>query len=267
MRRVALGNVTVSGLCIGGNPFSGFSHQNEARSREMVEYYTPERIKATLRAAEAAGIDTFFARTDDHMLSIIRSYWDGGGTIQWFAQVSQDKGDPDSWRRWMRESLELGAHGAYLHGGVVDFSWANGHFDTLREALDMMRAGGVAAGFAGHRPEAHAWIRDNLEVDFHMCSHYNPTDRTRHAQHIATGEKWNEEDRERMLETIETIRRPVVHYKVFAGGNKPVVPAFELLGKLMKPDGVVTVGMFLKDDPDMIARNVALFEKHVDRIE
>lgn len=206
MRKVTIGGkVQVSGLCLGGNPFSGFSHQNPERSQEMTRYFTPERIKETLRAAENAGINTLFARADDHIISV--------------------------------------------------------------EALDMIREGGVSAGFSGHKPESHEWIRNNLDVDFQMCCHYNPTDRTKSPHHISVDEKWNDEDRDRMVRVITTIEKPVVHFKVFAGGNKPIIPAFELLGRAMRKNDVVCVGMFTKDDPDMIRKNVALFEKHVDKLK
>ena len=56
MRMVKIGKAVISGLCIGGNPFSGFTHQNEARDRETREYYTPARIKQTMREAEQAGV-------------------------------------------------------------------------------------------------------------------------------------------------------------------------------------------------------------------
>lgn len=266
MRTVNIGRATVSKLCIGGNPFSGFSHQGEKKSREMVEYYTPECIIQTLKTAEQAGIDAFFGRTDDHILGIVRDCWDQGGTIQWFAQISQDSADPESWRKWLKASIELGATGAYLHGGAVDFWYANKMFDHFREALDMMREADLAAGFAGHSPNAHEWIRDNLDVDFQMCCHYNPTDRSKSPHHISIGEKWNNEDRERMLKTIDTIQSPVVHYKVFAGGNKPIIPAFQLLGEVMKPKDIVLVGIFLKDNPNMIAEDVSFCEEYIEKI-
>jgi hypothetical protein len=176
--------------------------------------------------------------------------------------VERDK--PESWKRWLTASVELGASGTYIHGGVVDFWYANSLFDNFRQAIAMMRDAGVAAGFAGHKPEAHAWIRDHLDVDFQMCSHYNPTDRSKSAHHTLAGEKWHDEDRDLMLHMIATIPKPVVHYKVFAGGNKPVLPAFELLGRVMRPNDVACVGLFLKDDPEMIAKDVALFERYVD---
>ncbi len=265
MRRVTIGRVRVSGLCIGGNPFSGFSHQSPERSRDMIAWYTPERIKQTLRAAEAAGINTFFGRTDDHIMGLVRDYWDQGGTIQWFAQVCIEEGDPEAWRKWLKASAALGASATYLHGGVVDQWFAEGRFEKFHEALEMMRDAGVVAGFAGHKPDAHAWIRDNLKADFQMCSYYNPTDRSHSAHHVATGEKWDERDRARMLDVIAGIPTPVVHYKVFAGGNMPIVPAFQTLGTHMRPSDVACIGLFLKDDPDMIRKDIELFETYVDR--
>ncbi len=263
MRKVTIGKTTVSGLLIGGNPFSGFSHQGDARTREMLDYYTPGRIKQTLRAAEEAGINAFCGRTDDHIMGIVAEYRREGGKIQWFAQVRTDRDEPESWRGWMKRAIDAGAAACYMHGGETDFWYANGQLDNFPDALDMMRKGGVTAGFAGHKPEAHAWIRDNLDVDFQMCSHYNPSDRSKTPHHISVDEKWNNEDRKRMVETIATIEKPVIHYKVFAGGNKPIEPAFEFLGRVMRETDVVCTGLFLKDDPEMIARDVALFEKYI----
>jgi hypothetical protein len=266
MRRATIGKREVSGLCIGGNPFSGFSHQTDARSKEMTDWFTPRRIKDTLRAAEDAGINTFFGRTDDHIMGIIKEYWDEGGTIQWFAQVCTEDNDADAWRRWLKASVKLGAAGTYIHGGVVDMWHANRQLGSFREALAMMRDAGVAAGFAGHQPEAHEWIRDNLDPDFQMCSHYNPTDRSQSAKHQSAGEKWEEADRRRMLEVIAKVPSSVVHYKVFAGGNRPVLDAFRTLGRAMRKNDVALIGVFPKDDPQMIRKDIALFEEHVERV-
>jgi hypothetical protein len=266
MRKVQIGNVQVSGLCIGGNPFSGFSHQNSERSKEMTDYYTPKQIIETLSKAEKSGINTFFGRTDDHIFSIIEDYWNKGGKIQWFAQVCTEHNDPNAWRKWLKASAKLGAVATYIHGGVVDSWYANKLFDNFYEALDMMREENVVAGFAGHSPDAHVWINDNLDVDFQMCCHYNPTDRSRNPHHISEGEKWDDEDRQLMLDVISKIKKPVVHYKVFAGGNKPIIEAFETMGRCMREIDVACVGLFLKDDPDMISKDIAFFEKYVDML-
>jgi len=251
MRTARIGGVAVSRLVIGGNPFSGFSHQSRQRDREMRGYFTNERIHQALRDAEAAGINTAFMRTDDHIVGMLREYRRAGGTIQWFAQIVYDERDDDVHRRWIGEAGELGAAGMYLHGGATDYWHARGRFDLFHEALERMRGFGSPGGFAGHRPEAHAWVRDHVKPDFQMCAHYNPTDRTAAPGHSGVGENWDPRDRAAMLDVIATLPCPAVHYKVFAGGNRPIDEAFETLGRCVRENDVVCIGVFCKDDPDM----------------
>ena len=266
MRVVPIGKARVSGLCIGGNPFSGFAHQTKERSKEMTDFFTRDQIKQTLRESEEAGINTFFGRTDDHIFGILKEYWDEGGKIQWFAQVRIERENPDAWREWLAKSIDHGAVGAYIHGGVVDNWYSSESWDHFYESLEQMKAGNIAAGYAGHMFKAHEWIRDHLDADFQMCSYYNPTDRSIVAHHSDEGEKWEDADREAMLEVIATLQTPVVHYKVFAAGNRPILKGFEYMRDNMRAGDIACVGMFTKDDPEMIRENVSLFEEYVDGV-
>ena len=58
---------------------------------------------------------------------------------------------------------------------------------------------------------------------------------------------------------------PVVHYKVFAGGNKPIQDGFEFLATGMRENDLVCIGHYLPDNPDMIAQNVETFERVIER--
>jgi len=266
MRTVPLGDVDVSRLVIGGNPFSGFSHQSRDRDREMREYFTPERICRTLAEAESRGINTVFARTDEHILGVLGEYRSGGGAIQWVAQVVYDKDDPRVHREWIARAGDAGAVGMYLHGGATDYWHGNGMLELFGDALERMRAYGGPGGFAGHRPDAHAWVRDHVRPDFQMCCHYNPTDRVQSPEHTNVGEKWDPADRAAMLDLIATLPTPAVHYKVFGGGNRPIDEAFEVMGRSVREGDVVCIGVFPKDDGDILARDIALFERHVEGV-
>ena len=262
MHTVKVGNVMVSRLVTGGNPFSGFSHQSRERDRQMTRYYTVARIKEALRKAEAAGINTFFGRTDRHIQRLLAEYWDEGGTIQWFGQTASELGDQLA---AIRSAAAAGAKGTYIHGGIVDFWYAQKRTDLLTAALETMRECGVAAGFAGHTLEAHAWIRDNLQPDFTMCSYYDPSPRTTSPHHVAGAEEtWDDAHRDAMVALIHTIPWPVVHYKVFAGGNRPIQPAFQFLASSMRPNDLVCIGHYLGDNPNMIAENAQAFDRVVE---
>src|ERR1051326_1058343 len=80
---VRLGGVDVSRLIIGGNPFSGNSHMSSERDRDMLDYFTTERIKATLFECERQGLTTMQSRGDRHILRMLREYRNEGGTLHW----------------------------------------------------------------------------------------------------------------------------------------------------------------------------------------
>jgi hypothetical protein len=262
VRNVRLGEMVLSRMVIGGNPFSGFSHQGEARDDEMVRYYTVAGIKAALRKAEAAGINTFFGRTDRHVKRLLFEYWEEGGKIQWVGQTASELGDQI---KAIRDAAQAGAKGVYLHGGIVDYWYAQKRWDMLKAGLEVMRECGVAGGFAGHGTDTHKWIRDNLDPDFQMCSYYDPSPRADNPHHVAgVEEKWDDGHRHAMVELIRTIPRPVVHYKVFAGGNKSITEGFRFLSTSMRAGDLVCVGCYLGDNENMIAENVRAFETVVE---
>ncbi len=258
---VRLGSVQVSRLAIGGNPFSGFSHQGAGRDAEMRRYYTCARIKETLRKAEAAGINTFFGRVDNHVMRMLEEYWDEGGTIQWFAQTASERED---YLRNIRAAGSVGAKGCYLHGGQTDYYFHRGETDRFAGALATIRECGMAAGFAAHNPEPHEWIRDHLDPDFQLTCYYDPSPRTDKPDHVATEhEKFDPAHRDRMAETIRTLKASAVHYKVLAAGRTPAEQAFEYVARVIRPQDVVLVGFHLGDDPELIEKTVGLFERVV----
>ncbi len=262
LKKVLLGGVEVTRLVIGGNPFSGFSHQGGQRDREMRKYYTAGHIKEALAKAEAAGIDTFFGRVDNHVIRILEEYWGEGGKIQWFGQTASER--PDFLRN-IKTAAGQGAKGCYLHGGQTDFFWHNDERDNFGKAIDAIRDAGMAAGVAGHAVEPHEWIRDNLKPDFQMCCYYDPSARTAAPDHVVTEEeKFDPAHRDRMAETIRSLNCPAAHYKVLAGGRTPVREAFEYAARVMRPTDVMCLGVYLGDDPDMIAKDVALFNEIIE---
>ena len=261
LQMVRVGSLEVSRLAIGGNPFSGFSHQSPQRDEEMRRYYTADRIKQALRKAEAAGINTLFARADNHVMRLLLEYWAEGGAIQWIAQTASERPD---YLRNIETVAANGGKGCYLHGGQTDFYWNRGETDHFARALERIRSLGMAAGVAGHRPEPHEWIRDHLDPDFQLCCYYDPSPRADRPDHDPSdAEKFDPAHRERMAGMIQTLKCPAVHYKVLAAGRTPVREAFEYVAKFLRPQDVVLIGVHLGDDPDMIEKDVALFEEIV----
>lgn len=261
LETVPLADLAVTRLVIGGNPFSGFSHQGDRRDDEMLSYYTVERIKETLRKAEAAGVTALFARADRHVARTLREYWEEGGTVQWVAQTASEEPDPMT---NIPRAHKWGAKAIYLHGGQTDYFLSNDQGERIIDAIKAIRDRGLPAGVAGHRADDHDWVREHVDCDFQMCCYYNSSDRANDpAHHASYDECFDVRDRDRMMETIARMGdRPVVHYKILAAGRTPPDEAFRFAGRHMRPHDLCCVGVYLGDKPDMIDEDIDLFNQH-----
>jgi hypothetical protein len=248
---VAIGPLQVSRLIVGGNPFSGISHQTPERDRAMADHYTAERIKQTLRDCEAQGINTAVLRADAHIWWLLREYWAEGGRIQWIAQTAPEYHDPE---RNIDQALAHGAAAVYLHGGEVDGLVTSGQTDRVFALVEYIRARGVPAGVAGHSPEVHLELhRQGLPVDFHMVCWYNCG-----SVHGGQGDVFDPTDPPRAAAAIHVISKPCLAYKVLAAGRRTPAQAFPEVFVALKPTDAAVVGLFTADSPSMVAENVEL---------
>ena len=255
---IRIGELSISRLALGGNPFSGHAHQGPDKAREMLRYFTVERIKATLRQAEELGINTFIGRTDAHIMRMLLEYWDDGGTIQWIAQTAPELRTIE---RAVDSAIHYGAKACYVHGGQMDHMLANNQLDELPAVVERIRRAGMAAGVAGHNPAVFDWAERNLDVDFYMCCYYNPSRRDKNAEHFpGSSEVYLSEDRDRMIERIARLSKPAIHYKVLAAGRNDPKEAFAFVARHLRPQDAVCVGVYTKDRPDMLAEDVRLLE-------
>ena len=257
MDTVKIGNLDVSRFILGSNPFSGFSHQGHDCDRQMVRHFTCERIKAVVRQAEGLGINTIIARADFHMLRVLLEHWDERGTVQWFGQTCPEVGTPE---RCLERVAGVGAPACHIHGGYADHLLAAGRLDELVPSVQYARKLGLTVGLAGHRPDTFRWAEEHLDVDYYMCSYYNPIERAGSAEHVAgTDEEYLDADREAMTELIQSLSRPVIHYKVLAAGRNDPAEAFAYVASKLRPQDAVCVGVYTGEKPDMLSEDVRLF--------
>jgi hypothetical protein len=258
MEHIQIGNVRLSRFILGSNPFSGFSHQGVKMDEQMKRYYSCERIKQSLAEAERLGIDTVIARTDSLILRVLKEYRNEGGKISWFAQTCPEIGSTEI---CVQRATTGGAKACHIHGGVMDHLLVHNNLDEAKERLKMIREEGMLAGVAGHHPEVFKWAEENLEVDYYMCSYYNPIPREYTAEHTSELEEYyGDEDREVMVGVIERLSKPVVHYKIMAAGRNKPTDAFAYAAKHMRKHDAVCVGVYTEKSPAMLEEDVRLFE-------
>jgi hypothetical protein len=260
-----LGNLAVSRFILGSNPFSGFSHQSPEMDQVMRRYFTSARIKQLMYEAEGLGVNALIARTDFHVMRFLLEYWDEGGRLQWFAKTCPEVGDHPT---CVTRALQGEAKACHLHGGVMDFLYAQNRLDEVAPVIKMIRDHGLLAGIAAHNPKVIAWAENFLDVDYYMCSYYNAAHRDEHAEHVSGMEEWwLEEDRQAMTQLIQTLSRPAIHYKVLAAGRNDPVEAFNIVAQTMRPTDMVCVGIFQRDQPSMLRQDIDLLYEALSRNE
>ena len=256
---IQLKNVTISRMIIGGNPFSGFSHQGTARDQEMKHWYSTARIKETLRQAEAIGVTAHLSRSDHHVMRYMMELWDEGGEMTWLAQTCPEIG---TIVKGVDNAIAGGAKACHIHGGLIDNLFANNKLDELPVAIEKLRKAGLPAGIAAHNPKVFEWAERELDCDYYMCSYYNASHRDKVAEHVSGMTEWFiDEDRRVMTELIQTLKRPVIHYKVLAAGRNKPAEAFDVVAKALRPQDAVCVGVHTKDNADMLAEDIHLLEE------
>lgn len=259
METVRIGDIAVSRFILGTNPISGFSHQSIEMDQRMVKWFTLDRTLALLRDAEALGINTVIARTDENVLRFMAEHWAEGGKLRWFAQTCPPCGSPEF---CIDRAVKGGAKACHLHGGYMDNCFAQGKLDQIPGLIAMIRSAGLLAGIAAHNPKVIEWAEEHVDVDYYMCSYYNSMRRDERPEHVHGAKEWFwPEDREVMTQLIQRLSKPAIHYKILAAGRNDPEEAFAYAAKAMRPGDAVCVGIYTEQNPNMLQEDVSLLER------
>jgi hypothetical protein len=252
---IHLGRARVSRFIVGHNPCCGNSHLTLDLNAEMTAYFTAENVVKLYRRAEELGARTLLMRGDYRMLGWVELYRRQGGKMNVMSQTASEMHDVFQNIRVLAAS---GVEAIYHHGSQTDKFWAEGHRDRTRDHLRAMRDAGVAVGLGTHIPEVIEYAEERAwDVDFYMASLYNLSRKPRESA-IVTGnaggyeqEEYLPEDRERMLRTIRSVKKPVLAFKILAAGRHcatqdDVRQAFLKAYRGIKPTDGVVVGLFPK---------------------
>jgi hypothetical protein len=211
-----LGKLKVTRLIVGGNLTSGFAHSRDLIyvSGLLRQYFTEAKVFETWELCEQCGINTAILRLDEHVIGLITKYWnERGGKLQWIAQV---KITPDDLSQ-IKQAVDHGAVGVYIHGGNCDSFVDGGQVDLLAKAVQLIKKQGVLAGIAGHKVEVPiACEKAGISPDFYM--------KTLHSLRYWSANRQPENDNvwcltpEKTIDFMKTVNRPWIAYKVMAAG-------------------------------------------------
>jgi hypothetical protein len=243
--KVKFGNIEMSRLVIGYNPFHGMSHYTATLNNLMSEYFTPEKVVEVLHRCQRFGINTASLTPSGRAVTDHETFQLEGGKMN---IIFQGPGDPT---HPSYKALKPAA--IYHHGENTDRFFQDGEMDQAREWCKKARDMGVMVGVGSHKPEAIALVEEQgWDVDFYMCCVYNRTRTEDERRHLLGGENpigelYLVDDPPRMYKVIRQTKKPCIAFKILGAGRVPnVEAAFKQAFESIKPNDVVCVGMFPK---------------------
>jgi hypothetical protein len=249
---IQLGRHAVTRLIIGGNPIYGYSHFNKLLSQYQVAWHTPQRVMELLQRCEQAGINTWQNSYARRTLEDLDRFRAEGGHLHW---LCLGKGDWDQHPERINDAARRGPIGIAPHGALAERLHRQGKITLLTDLLKRIRDQGVLVGLSAHNPALIEVAEEkNWDVDYYMCCLYYLTrPREEYLQllgkELPLGEIYLPSDPPRMFQTIRSVRKPCLAYKVLAAGRRIESPGevrrcFETALASVKPSDALIVGMY-----------------------
>ena len=265
----------ISKLIIGDNPMSGHSYiEDKTSGAEMKRFYTAENIKKTLHHIEELGYTGMLPLADPYMIRLIQEYEMEGGKMKCIWQPYMGMNQQVS----MRQMKEVNTIGIYHQGTTTDYLYENGDIDKIKENIKMMRELGTPVGLASHVPEViERCEEEDWGADFYLACLYNARrGRRGEASGFLTGKTkahlhFYPEDPPIMLDVLKKINKPIIAYKLFAGGQMfigkteeekraLIKGVYEEVFTALKPNDMAAIGIFQRD-MDEAKENMELYNE------
>lgn len=267
----------VSRLIGGDNSITGHSYIADiVPGSDMKKYYTAENVKKAFGRLFELGINTMCPLSDPYVVRLLQEYQEAtGNSIQCIWQPWTPLGMYEG-VAWIPK--ELNTIATYHQGTTTDYLREKGDYETIKENIKKMKELGIPVGLGTHYPDMiERAEEEDWGADFYMaCLHNARRGREGEQSGFITGKskqglKFHPADRPIMLETIKKVDKPVIAFKIFAGGQfftgmteeqtrAAIKGIYEEVFSALKPNDIAAMGFFQRDK-DQIAENVAIYEE------
>ena len=271
----------VSKLIVGDNPFNGHSYITAFVPRqEMLDYHTEEKILDAMHQMEELGINTMLPLADPYIIRILQHYRAEGGKMNFIFQTYAPMMECATTAEIsLRQMLSVDPIGVYISGTYTDLRYETGALGEMHDMIALLRKGGIPLGIGTHHPEVITLAEgENWDVDFYMACMYNlRRGREGEESGFITGKNKSNigaiypSDRALMLDALRPAKKPIIAFKIFAGGQMLVEKTEEERRRLikdtyktvfgaMKPNDIAVMGVFQKHH-DQLAEDVSVFNE------
>lgn len=260
--KMKFGNVEISRMVLGVNPFYGFAHFNSDYGKTMANWYTQDRVCEVMHRANSFGINALNYVNMGRAPQDLARFQAEGGRMYLIVQVTAR----DDEAALVRDLKPLALQ---RRGEEVDLALRDGTMASEREWCKRVRDLGVMVGVGTHKPEVIELIEEQgWDVDFYSGCVYNRTRTETELRQILGGELpelpndvYIQSDPARMYKVIRQTAKPCFAFKILAAGriaDEGVEKALRAAFENIKANDGIYLGMFpsRKDEVEEDARIV-----------
>lgn len=270
----------VSKLIVGDNPFNGHSYiVDKTPGSEMTSFYTEDKILETMHQMEELGINTMLPIADPYIIRVLQHYRNNGGKMNFIFQTfGPYMTTYETAQISIRSMMSVDPLAIYLSGTYNDVRFETGRKHEIVGMLECLKTSGVPVGLGTHRPDLIEYSEEhNWDPDFYFACMYNAR-RNREGEEsgFITGKSkarlvFYPDDRQIMLSTLQKCDKPVIAFKIFAGGqmflNKTpeqiraaIKDSYNTIFNALKPNDIAAFGVFQRDKNEL-AEDVEVYEE------
>ena len=280
---------SVSKLIVGDNPFNGHSYITAyIPSNEMKGYHTEDKILEAIYKMEELGINTMLPLADPYIIRILQHYRNNGGKMNFIFQTfGPMMMHHDVAEVGIKQMLSVDPIGIYISGTYNDVRFETGRKQEIIDMISVFRKNEdlrkhpyeVKLGLGTHHPALiELSEEEDWNVDFYMACMYNlRRNREGEESGFITGKDKSSVrpiypgDREIMLKTLKKVQKPIIAFKIFAGGQMLVEKSeeerralikdtYETIFTSLKPNDIAVMGIFQKYH-DQLTENVSVYNE------
>jgi len=243
MRQITIGNLSLSKLVCGTNPFYGHSHFSAARNAEYLRRFDDQMIERMIKRCISLGINTVESSANERVVSILaRMRSQHAGPIHFVASTRIDETSGiKTHQQKLSFLIENRAEVCVVHAQYVDRPRKEDAIGGLPQLIDKIHTAGLLAGISTHRAETVALCeRQGYGIDTYLFP-------LNLSGFVYPGYDGTESVQER-ISIVRDTPKPFILIKVLGAGRIPPDEGLQFVAENAKPTDLISIGFATEDE-------------------
>ena len=237
MKQIKIGNLMLSKVMCGTNPFYGHSHFSDARDAEYLGRFGDEAIERTIAQCIGLGVNTVESCANERIVAILSRLREvTPGPIHFVGSTRIDEtSEMKSHEKKVSFLIEHRADICVVHAQYVDRMKKGASTDGLARFVEKIHAAGLLAGISTHRVETVELCEDRgCEVDTYLFP-------LNLSGFVYPGYEGTETVQDR-AELVRGVRKPFILIKALGAGRIPPQEGLQFVAENCKPNDLLSIG-------------------------